>query len=304
MSAHELWLLRLYPRQWRQRYEEEFVALLEGCPRSPLVLLDVLLGALDAHIAPQDNTGRILQMINRPRWTAITVFCAYIVFVVAGFGFQKMTEYDDFVEAARSHAAIGISFDIVVAGSAVALLAVLAGGLPIAFAALKYALAARRWDIPLLFLVPPVALAVWIGHTILLTAVLAPAHHGLSLHTFPGVLLIPSWFGVFALAAIASTAAVSLAIARSNIDARVFRFALGPATIATLAMVTMFIAVVVWGVSLRADAPQLFNGDGGILATSTAASWLAQVTIMGIATAIAVGSLVRGTGSRAEAQPA
>ena len=29
------WLLRLYPRAWRDRYGEEFLALLESCPLSP-----------------------------------------------------------------------------------------------------------------------------------------------------------------------------------------------------------------------------------------------------------------------------
>ncbi len=42
------WLVRLYPRAWRRRYEEEFVALLEEQPLTLGVVFDVVRGALDA----------------------------------------------------------------------------------------------------------------------------------------------------------------------------------------------------------------------------------------------------------------
>jgi hypothetical protein len=38
-------LLRLYPRSWRQRYGEEFTALVESSPLTPQVVLDVVAGA-------------------------------------------------------------------------------------------------------------------------------------------------------------------------------------------------------------------------------------------------------------------
>jgi hypothetical protein len=44
------WLVRLYPRAWRERYGEEYLALLEELPASPRVLLDALFGAADAHL--------------------------------------------------------------------------------------------------------------------------------------------------------------------------------------------------------------------------------------------------------------
>jgi hypothetical protein len=37
------WLVRLYPRAWRERYEEEFVAMLEQGPVSIRDLFDVAL---------------------------------------------------------------------------------------------------------------------------------------------------------------------------------------------------------------------------------------------------------------------
>ena len=46
-------LVRLYPRPWRDRYEEEFLALLEERPPTMGDLLDTVRGALDAHLNPQ-----------------------------------------------------------------------------------------------------------------------------------------------------------------------------------------------------------------------------------------------------------
>ncbi|GAB4522984.1 MAG: hypothetical protein OHK0046_36280 [Anaerolineae bacterium] len=43
-------LLALYPRAWRQRYEDEFRALLEQCDLSLFDLIDIALGGLDARV--------------------------------------------------------------------------------------------------------------------------------------------------------------------------------------------------------------------------------------------------------------
>ena len=46
-------LMRLYPRTWRTRYEAEFLELLAARPLRVADRLDILLGALDAHLDPQ-----------------------------------------------------------------------------------------------------------------------------------------------------------------------------------------------------------------------------------------------------------
>lgn len=45
-------LVRLYPRAWRDRYEDEFIALLEERPPTPRDVLDTIRGAFDAHLHP------------------------------------------------------------------------------------------------------------------------------------------------------------------------------------------------------------------------------------------------------------
>ncbi len=47
------WLLQLYPAPWRARYGEEFAAVLASQRASVGLILDVLAGAVDAHLYPQ-----------------------------------------------------------------------------------------------------------------------------------------------------------------------------------------------------------------------------------------------------------
>ena len=47
------WLLRLYPARWRERYGEEFRAVLADQRASLGLFFDVLGGAVDAHLHPQ-----------------------------------------------------------------------------------------------------------------------------------------------------------------------------------------------------------------------------------------------------------
>ncbi|MDA8206552.1 MAG: hypothetical protein M0Z36_10815 [Thermaerobacter sp.] len=53
------WLLGLYPTAWRARYEEEMAALLADYPVTIGTVLDLLLGALDAHLNESAWTHRV-----------------------------------------------------------------------------------------------------------------------------------------------------------------------------------------------------------------------------------------------------
>ncbi len=122
MNIHRL-LLRLYPRVWRARYEEEFLVVLASHPFSVCEGIDVMRGALDAHLHPHLGTAtmpsseRMRQMFAILRASLLTIFCAYGGVVLAGTGFQKMTESPDFREAAQASSMVGISFHLVVIGA-------------------------------------------------------------------------------------------------------------------------------------------------------------------------------------------
>jgi hypothetical protein len=116
-------------------------------------------------------------------------------------------------------------------------------------------------------------------------------------HDAVNVALFLSLGGAFLLASAASAAAVSVAVSRCEIGARFYGFALFPAA---LAMGVVLVATVVWGLALRARAPALFSGDGGILATPTAATWLAIVAVMAVCACAASAGMVRGLHARRE----
>lgn len=57
MRRIQCWLLSLYPRLWRERYEEEFVALLEQYTPSWRDLLNIFFNALYEQISALSQKG-------------------------------------------------------------------------------------------------------------------------------------------------------------------------------------------------------------------------------------------------------
>jgi hypothetical protein len=81
-------LVRLYPQAWRDRYEAEFVALLEERPPTARDVLDTFRGAVDAHlhphlaggVGPSPWTHRIpglLALAGGATWSAFIVMIAF-----------------------------------------------------------------------------------------------------------------------------------------------------------------------------------------------------------------------------------
>jgi hypothetical protein len=293
------WLVRLYPRAWRERYGEEFLALLEERRASSVGnLFDVAFGALDAWLEPQVTSGRSTVVVERMRGSVLLVLWGWVGLVVAGIGFQKMTEYEDFIRAARDSVAVGVAYYTVMVGAVLALAAVAVGGLPLAFAAVRKAVEERRRDVPLLFCVPPLSLVGFVGYVLLVTKVIYPALGHPAVHDASNVALFLSLVGVFLLAAVASAWAVSAALGRSAVGGRTVRFALYPAAVAAFAMVVVLAGTAVWGLALRAHSTALYTGDDGILATPTYATWLAIVAVMAASTAVALAATARGLRAR------
>jgi hypothetical protein len=288
------WLVRAYPRAWRERYEEEFVAMLEQGPVSIRDLFDVTLGVVDAWLRPQVVYEGRLVMVDRMRGSVLAVLWAWAGVVVGGVGFRKLTEYDDFVLAARDNALVGVAFDAVVVGAVVALAAVTVGGAPVAYAALRKALSEGRKDVPLLLCMPVLFGAGFVGYVLVLVRVIYPALGPVAGHGTINVALFLSLVGAFLLAALASVGAVTAAVGRVEVGGRILRFALYPAAVAAAAMAVVLVGVTIWGLGLLAQAPALFSGDEGILATPTYATWLAIVAVMAVSTVVAVVASIRG----------
>jgi hypothetical protein len=275
-------LLRYYPPAWRERYEDEVTDVLAQHRVSFSTWIDLVRGAVDAHLDPS-FAGRMSPSAIRLRRSETLVFCSFIAFVVAGIGFQKMTEDADKAGLMQAHFAIGASFYAVIAGAVIALLAIVAGALPIALVMLRQSLATGRRDILALLAVPPVlfiAIVAWGAFAI------HSSDTGISAS-------VRGLIAFFIFSAAASAAAVSLAAARSELNDVVLRLAQWPARVATAAMGLSLIGVVAWGISLHSAAPSFFALDSGTMTTYAYFTWLRVVVIMALATVIALAALWR-----------
>ncbi len=56
-------LVRLYPTAWRERHGDELSAILEACPVGPSLILDVVLGALDARLRAIRGHGAVEEQL-------------------------------------------------------------------------------------------------------------------------------------------------------------------------------------------------------------------------------------------------
>src|SRR5690242_8151362 len=66
-------LVRLYPRRWRDRYGEEYQALLHELPASPRVVADVVRGAVMAHGRRHPTGGSNMVAYSRAQAVASAI---------------------------------------------------------------------------------------------------------------------------------------------------------------------------------------------------------------------------------------
>jgi hypothetical protein len=315
------WLVALYPRSWRERYGEEFEALLEQCLHTPLDVLDIMLGALDAHLALSPGTNwRSMNMNNKLRTGILIVFAAYIAFIVAGMALYWLADDSPMAALMKTGTDLPLlaSWLTVQAGAVIALLAVATGGLPLAWIVIRRVLTSARQDLRLL-LVPVFAFLAFVAYTAFILAI------GLGLVSIPGVarsvspqdfplgnkLVLAGHMLIFVLGAMASAAAVWKVISRTDVSeasfhafgrttsVRLYEYAFVPAEIASAAMLLMLMATIAWAWFSYSAMPEVFSQNWGLLLSNTTASFLAIIAIMTTATTMAFFGLARGRSARA-----
>jgi hypothetical protein len=324
------WLTRLYPRSWRDRYAVEFEALLEECLHSPLDIVDVFLGAVDAHLQllnGENVNWRLMNMLNKLRTTLLIVFAAYIGFIIAGFSLVGLADDSPMVPLMKTKPALAAAWITIQAGAVIALLAVVIGGLPLALTIMRRALGSSRGGqgpgrgglglllvpgISFLALVLYAGLVLAVGSGWIHIAGVLPVVQGGSVP--PGNrLLLAGLMGVFVLGAIASTLAVWKVVSDTDVDQETFRaggrtltvkvypFAFVPSVVATLAMLVMLAATIAWGWLAFTSLPGVFSGNYGPWQTSTQAWYYGIVALMGLCTLAALYGVRRGRSARPSA---
>ena len=319
------WLTRLYPRPWRIRYEEEFNLLLEECLHSPLDVLDILLGALDAHLllwSGESLNWRTMNMLNKMRTAVLIVFAAFIGFVVAGFALVGMADDSPMIALTKTNSTLMALWNTVQAGSLVALLAVVIGGLPLAFTILRRALSAAHSGLGWL-LVPVIAflaLVAYLGFVFLVASgriALPGVVRVVQPGNFPpgNRLMMSGLMGIFVLGAIASTFAVWKVVSRTDVEqetfrtsqrsitVNIYRFAFWPAVVTTGAMLIMLVAAAAWGGLSFASLPGVLGGNNGPWGVSTLGWFSGTLVLMGLSTGAACLGVLRARSGRKLPRP-
>ena len=314
------WLTSLYPRAWRDRYAAEFDVLLEQCLHSPLDVVDVFLGAVDAHLQllnGENLSWRMMNMLNKLRTTILMVFAAYIGFIVAGFALVGLADDSPMLLLMKTNSALAAAWTTIQVGAVLALLAVVVGGLPLALTVVRRALAGDRRFRGLL-LVPVasfLALVLYLG-LVFLVATGRIRLPGIVQVVQPGPfppgnrLLLAGLMLVFILGAIASALAVWKVISATDTEqatfhtigrdltVKIYSFAFVPAVITSVIMLVMLVATFAWGWLSFSALPDVFAGNFGPWGTSTQAWFIGILVVMLACTGVAFFGLQRARPAR------
>ena len=280
-------LLRLYPQAWRARYEAEVTQVLRQTRVTGWTLLDFLLGALDARLHSDMIPGRLTSMPHRIRTSEITIFCAFMVYGLAWAASRFVEDpLPPWEHATELHPEILWSYRAMDAAGVVATLAFLVGGLPILWSVIRQTAQARKGRVVVALLAPVVLSAIFIVYLLLAaqasTARVAPS---LDANLTPLAFVLQMiLILLFFVTVGGGVAAVSYAVARSDLSERLLRFALAPAVVATVAMGAGLVATVVMSVFITTEAPNVSVLGAGPVA----------IGIMLVGVALATSALRRG----------
>ena len=256
-------LLSLYPEAWRDRYGEEMSALLDQTSPSIAATLDLLRGALTAHLRPLANSAPAA----RARGTIAHVLGCFIVFCVLGSSFAKTTENSAYTE--HVHPLLGVSHSVILIAAIVAAAALALAAAPLVLASLVQAGRTREPALMKLIAVPPAAIAVFAGSVGLLVLWLNAHHHraGVGGWLLLGFCLLCAGTGGFS-----CWAAPRAIMRRIDLPRRAFVFSVPAVALVALCMGTVAVATGIFLVGIVADAPHVGasgNGPGQLINVTT-----------------------------------
>jgi len=273
------WLLRLYPHIWRERYEEEMLAVLEAHRVTPATVVDLLVGAFDANLNYDGVTEGVMYMANRLRSGIVMTFCAFMLFGVGWSMLARLTDpMPTFQQAAKPFPAFWILGNAVFIVGCLAFLAFLMGGLPLVFISVRRAITSKQRDVLKLFWIAISCLLIFVISTV----VLAEWH--------PHIYVLIGYLVLSALLLIVGTVVVSQMIARTEFQLSELKIVFVPEIVILFCMVVSVTLSTILITAITAHAPQLFNSqdvNGPLFITG--------IVLMALGTIFASIGLRRGT---------
>lgn len=282
-------VLRLYPLAFQRRYGEELRALLEQSPPRLRSVLDLLRGALVAHLRPPASLATQVDPADRVRASTSGVLACWVLFAAAGFGFYKTTEDEPFSAAGHAHPVLGLAHHAIQVLAIVATAAVVLGALPLIATAVVHA----RRDRALGRLVGRPLIPV-IVYGILTALLVAVSVTGNSQQVTGAHIAAVVW----GLAGLACGAACVLACRATLFAVPVapprLLTALKAGTLVTFAMVGIALTTAIYALALAVDAGPLSGAPNGPLQTTVGFSLIVQLLTMCLAGGLAVATTLRG----------
>ena len=301
-------LTSLYPRGWKQRYGDEFEALLTMSRGDLRTLADVAWSAFLEHIFSLRGMN-----MNRLHRSLATISCAYLAVIAAGLNLYATTDDSSLATAMQTHPDLSAAWTMIELGSIVALAGAVAMLLPLLAAALRFAFTEKRRDILLRLLAAPAAVTIFM-------AWMAGAFFTLGGHWAPAPwAIVGDWTasadwpplqmrwamgsitaGLALLLLIATSICVYQAIERTRFEGVQFTVLRGrvtvdllrcariPGMVTAVAMLVMTVGVLAWGAIANLDAAVAFHGYFGPLHTTAFVSWAGSLCVFALSSVIAL----------------
>ncbi len=283
-------LMSLYPRVWQDRYGGEFLDLLAATALTVVVVLDVVRGALDAHLNLSDLISERSGLPTRIRSTATTSLAAWVMFCFAAIVIWPTTNDPRFDVAASAHPLIGALRSLATAGLAASLIAVATAAVPLAVFTAWQACRRRDRVALALFAAPAVGVAIFVGYTEVLLQVPDQPEHSVA-----NVVMTVSWLvlGV-TVAEVSGVGAATALMRRTQYPPALLRMTGWMTAAATAAMALALLAGGAYGVGIWNQTPSLFSSSNGVLTTPLPLTWAVLLLIATVATATATRASLRG----------
>jgi hypothetical protein len=288
-------LTSLYPTSWRDRYGEEFRAFLEARPFDVFVICDVVREAFVQRFRLLQNYA----MTNFQRSITFTAY-AYLAAIAAGVNLYWITDDTPLIDAMHLHSDLSTCWNIVAAGSLLALTGVLGIVILVGFSVLRFALTDRRSDILFRLCIPLCAGGavllwllggfIWNGNWIPLPWAItgdwaAPGNWPpIETRWLEGSISLV----LMTAALVVSGIAVKQAIERSDLSRVRSDFAKPAVFVVAASIFLMALGVTGWGVLASQYAPTTFHARFGLMGTTMALSWAITCALFAASSVTAV----------------